>query len=147
LNGTGVKGADRADRDEFRNAAQPRLLHQFDAHRQVVVKESSRTRAIGAYAAYHRGQMNHDFRARVGVHPPDGVRAAQVVVARTRHEYLGASRPPQFRDHVAAQESSASRDCHPVSRQTIFRLLSHELSRSHQTRSNSINANRRQFTT
>jgi len=79
LNGTGVnlgKFQDRADRDEFRNTLQPRLLQRPGFS------------TIGAYAAHHRCQMNHDFRARVGAHPHDGVRAAQVVVARTRYEYL-----------------------------------------------------------
>jgi len=59
--------------------------------------------------------MNYDLGTRVGIHPRNGVNPAQIVVARTRDEDLGASCSPQLGHNVAAQKAGASCNSHPFS--------------------------------
>ena len=52
--------ADGADLDELRDAGQPGLLHQLDAHHRVLVEEAARVLAVGPDPADDRGEVDDD---------------------------------------------------------------------------------------
>jgi hypothetical protein len=58
--------------------------------RSRAVLDEQEVAAGSANASNHCCPVNHDLRPRVSVHARYRVSVAQVVVARTRHEYLGA---------------------------------------------------------
>ena len=70
-------GADGADLDELRDAADARLLHELDAHDRVVVEEAPRVGAVGADAADDGREVNDHVGAQ-------GVQAAARMSSRSR---------------------------------------------------------------
>ena len=57
--------------DKFGDPHLARLLHQFNAHHQIIIKEFSRIFAVGPDTSDHRGQMNDHIRTGLGVQLAD----------------------------------------------------------------------------
>jgi hypothetical protein len=77
-------GANRSDCDEFFDLEAPRVLHHLDAHNRIVIKETAGIGAVGANAANHRGQVDHDFRSGLLVETNDCLLGAKIIIGRTR---------------------------------------------------------------
>src|SRR5439155_20468467 len=80
--------ADRPDGDELRDAVLPRLLHKFDPHDRVVVKEFPGPRPIGADPADYGSQVDHDVGPATFKCGADGSAITQVVVSVTRNKHF-----------------------------------------------------------
>ena len=98
------------DRHELRDARETGVFDELRAHDQVVVEEPAGVLAVGADAADHGGEVDHEVGARLREHPRDAGFPAQVVLAAARHERLRTAAPAQRLHHEGAEEPGTAGD-------------------------------------
>jgi len=103
-------GADRPESDEFLNVAQVSLMHQLDAHHDILIEEGPRMLLVEADAADFGRQMDDDVGPLLVIEAADVPGSGQVVVAVIGNEDIMAA--PRFKgpDQVFAEKATAARD-------------------------------------
>ena len=94
------------------NTRAPRLLHQFGAHDEVLIKEVAWSRAVRANAADHRCKMDDRLWTRVSEAVRDLDRIGKVVLRMHRRYHVLIATFAQFGQDLATKKARATGDQH-----------------------------------
>src|SRR5690606_20605125 len=103
-------GTDGSDLHELSEAANPGLLDQVQAHREIRIEETSRVLAIRTDPADFGCEMNHDVGPVIVIHSYDAGFRREIVPSPAGHMHRFAAAFDQLRTDDPPQKTGAAGD-------------------------------------